>query len=199
MNDLFLKLTSNFKIDLNLEEMFKKFSKEYIVKPTDGPGFMHCIEGSSEVYWQTYLNGTAFSRGFYLAFPEETKQIVSQIQELQQNTLENGSALVKRFKEDIVDPQHIYLIRIKAGTNAEPHIDGNRSLALNIGIRNSNSRETIISEDTDIKNFWRSTMHSFRMEDGDAYLINTSYPHAVKTTVNTERINARYLLTYSIK
>lgn len=199
MNDLFLKLTSNFKIDLNLEEMFKIFSKEYIVKPTDGPGFMHYIEGSSEVYWQTYLNGTAFSRGFYLAFPEETKQIISQIQELQQNTLENGSTLIKRFREDVVDPQHIYLIRIKAGTNAEPHIDGNRSLALNIGIRNSNSRETIISEDTDIKNFWRSTKHSFRMEDGDAYLINTSYPHAVKTTVNTERINARYLLTYSIK
>lgn len=199
MNDLFVKLTSNFKIDLNLEEMFKKFSNEYIVKPSDGPGFMHFIEGSSEVYWQTYLNGTAFSRGFHLAFPDETKLIVSRIQELQQNAVANSSILIERFKTDVVDPQHIYLIRIKAGTNAEPHIDGNRSLALNIGIQNSNSRETIISEDANIKNFWLSTRHSFRMEDGDAYLINTSYPHAVKTTVITERINARYLLTYSIK
>jgi hypothetical protein len=199
MNDLFLKLTSNFKIDLNLEEMFEIFTNEYIVKPTDGPGFIYRIEESSKVYWQTYLNGTAISRGFYLAFPEETKQIISQIQELQKNTLDNGSELIKRFKEDVIDPRGICLIRIKAGTNAEPHIDGNRSVALNIGIQNSNTRETIISEDTNIKNFWRSNKHTFRMEDGDAYLINTSYPHAVKTTVNSERINARYLLTYSIK
>jgi hypothetical protein len=197
MNSLFCKLTSNFKIDLDLEKMLLQFGPEVLVKPSDGAGHVITADKDQQVFWQTYLNGTSFARGFRFTFPNETTEIIDQIRILQSQVSEIDSPLIKKFKEAVIRPNDLFLLRVKR--DADPHIDGNRSLALNIGLKNSSSRETIISNDTNIKKFWSSNLHSFTMEDGDAYLINTTHPHAVKSSAKENWDNPRYLISYSIK
>ena len=195
MNSLFVKLTSNFKVELNLEEMFLQFGPEFICEPSDGKGYVTKSK-DQQVFWQTYLNGTSFARGFSFTFPNEAEKIVDQIRLLQNQVSEFDSPLIKTFKSAKIFPIDLMLLRINQ--DARVHIDGNRRIALNIGLRNSNSKETFISEDTNIENFQESKLHSFTMEDGDAYLINTRHPHAVNSIVKENCNNPRYIITHTI-
>jgi hypothetical protein len=196
MNSLFVKLTSDFKVELNLEEMFLQFGPEFICKPDVGKGYVTKSK-DQRVFWQTYLNGTSFARDFSFTFPNETKKIVDQIRALQNQVFESDSPLIKTFKEATIFPVDLMLLRINQ--DARVHIDGNRGIALNIGLRNSSSKETWVSEDTNIENFQTSKLHSFTMADGDAYLLNTRHPHAVKSLANENLDNPRYIITHTIK
>jgi hypothetical protein len=195
MNSLFVKLTSNFKVELNLEEMFLQFGPEFICEPSDGKGYVTKSK-DHRVFWQTYLNGTAFARDFSFTFPNEAKKITDQIRALQNQVFESDSPLIKTFKAATIFPVDLMLLRINQ--DARVHIDGKRAIALNIGLRNSNTKETVISEDTNIENFQESKLHSFTMEDGDAYLINTRHPHAVNSIVKENYNNPRYIITHTI-
>jgi hypothetical protein len=195
MNSLFVKLASNFKVELNLEEMFLQFGPEVIAKPSDGKG--HVVKSKDQqVFWQTYLNGTSFARDFSFTFPNESKKIVEQIRMLQNQISQSDSPLIKTFKAATIFPVDLMLLRINQ--DAGVHIDGNRRVALNIGLRNSNSKQTVISEDTNIENFQESKLHSFTMEDGDAYLINTRHPHAVSSIPKENWNSPRYIITHTI-
>jgi hypothetical protein len=195
MNSLFVKLTSNFRVELNLEEMFLQFGPEFIIEPSNGKGYVTKSK-DQRVFWQTYLNGTSFARDFSFTFPNETKKIVDQIRALQNQVFESDSPLIKTFKEATIFPVDLMLLRIDQ--DARVHIDGNRGIALNIGLRNSSSKETWVSEDTNIENFQQSKLHSFTMLDGDAYLLNTRHPHAVKSLANENCNNPRYIITHTI-
>jgi hypothetical protein len=195
MNSLFVKLTSNFKVELNLEEMFLQFGPEFICEPSDGKGYVTKSK-DHRVFWQTYLNGTSFARDFSFTFPREAEKIVDQIRALQNQVFESDSPLIKTFKAATIFPVDLMLLRINQ--NACVHVDGKRAIALNIGLRNSNSKETVISEDTNIENFQESKLHSFTMEDGDAYLINTRHPHAVNSISKENCSDPRYIITHTI-
>lgn len=195
MNSLFVKLTSNFKVELNLEEMFLQFGPEFISEPNSEKGYVTKSK-DQQVFWQTYLNGTSFARGFSFTFPNEAEKIVDQIRLLQNQVSEFDSPLIKTFKSAKIFPIDLMLLRINQ--DARVHIDGNRRIALNIGLRNSNSKETFISEDTNIENFQKSKIHSFTIEDGDAYLINTRHPHAVKSIAKEDWNTPRYIITHTI-
>jgi len=195
MNSLFVKLTSNFKVDLNLEEMFLQFGPEFVCEPGSEKGYVISSK-DHRVFWQTYLNGTAFARDFSFTFPNEAKKITDQIRALQNQVFESDSPLIKTFKAATIFPMDLMLLRINQ--DARVHIDGNRAVALNIGLRNSNTKETVISEDTNIENFQESKLHSFTMEDGDAYLINTRHPHAVNSISKENCYNPRYIITHTI-
>jgi len=195
MNSLFVKLASNFKVELNLEEMFLQFGPEVIAKPSDGKGYV-VKSKDQQVFWQTYLNGTSFARGFSFTFPNEAEKITNQIRMLQNQISQSDSPLIKTFKSATIFPIDLMLLRINQ--DAGVHIDGNRRVALNIGLRNSNSKQTVISEDTNIENFQESKLHSFTMEDGDAYLINTRHPHAVNSISKENWNSPRYIITHTI-
>jgi hypothetical protein len=69
---------------------------------------------------------------------------------------------------------------------------GNRLCCINIGLKNSNTAITKISNDKDINNF-ENTYETLSVLDGYAYLMNTSNWHSVESLGNS----VRYLITYN--
>ena len=69
---------------------------------------------------------------------------------------------------------------------------GNRTCAINIGLRNSENAITKISDGVTIENF-EEICTRLQVKDGCAYLINTSNWHSVDSDIDS----TRYLITYS--
>jgi hypothetical protein len=87
-------------------------------------------------------------------------------------------------------PNRIHLIRTVG--SIPPHRDeGNRMCCINIGLKNSSSAITKISNDGIRENFSTNNT-AYTVEDGVGYLLNTNHLHSVEGDLHTPR----YLITY---
>jgi len=97
------------------------------------------------------------------------------------------SITIDKFKPDL---SRIHFIKTEG--NIPPHKDeGNRMCCINIGIKNSNSAVTKISNINSNINFYNDCA-DYVVEDGFGFLLNTNRYHAVTGDTN----KPRYLITY---
>lgn len=100
--------------------------------------------------------------------------------------------ILKKILPDTIslNPERVHFIKTKG--NIVKHKDeSGRLTCINIGIKNSSTAITKISNDGDYDNFeYNNTEHVIK--EGHAYLLNTNQYHSVESDVNCER----YLITY---
>lgn len=95
------------------------------------------------------------------------------------------NSILGRFKGK---PTRVRLVKLKAGTNVDPHIDYDPSYSVRVII-------PIISPEDCINLFWeKGEVKAFNLHEGKAYFLNTGYRHAV---INMGKVD-RYTLLVSV-
>lgn len=201
--EYFKHLYSSLTVSWEIETLAEKFTDDIVVDNNkDAPQF----KSDGSPHWQYYKPHIRFSRNFYRNFPDESIEVTDKLKLLQNtvrdtyiiNNFDTDNILLQRFLIHDFNPMAVTILKINAGVSVVPHIDSSRQSTLNIGLRNSNSCQTIISDITDVKNlsdFNQRVQGSYIMNDGDVYLLSTMHGHAVKSLSN---INDRYLITYPL-
>lgn len=196
------KILSNFPISWDMEHIEQYFSEE--VSGLDnvwGTG-----KSDNTPHWQYYTAGAAgirVSRNFSLNFKNECMEIIIKLKQLQDKLRKETYRsplldifLNKQFTYDSY--KAIHLLKTSANGNISPHIDPRRSIALNIGLKNSNACETIFSniiKEKDVLDFEKADHSSFIMEDGDVYLMSVNNAHRVKSL---SKDRDRYIITLQL-
>ena len=203
----FIKLASDFKVDWDIDDITSKISND-IQTPdnirnsyTDSSGMVHdkpYFDSSGVAHWQYYIAGISFSRNFFKNFPRECLNVVIKLKKLQRMyaDIPTDNKLILTFINHNIIPQKVNIIRTMGGTNVSVHCDTTRNSCINIGLKNSNTFRTRISESQDVNNFYNSPTETYTMNDGDAYLIDIKNAHSVESL--TSIVEPRYLITYNL-
>jgi hypothetical protein len=161
------------------------------------------VVDSKEPYWQLYkATNTIFARNFNAIFPSLAKEVIDQLKILQsQARPEDFADLIfyNAFIDHKFDFKKITLIKSLPGIDVKPHIDNGRFLAINIGLKNSNTCTTYISDSSAKNGFWEGDLHSYTLEDNEVCIVNVDLTHAVKSNVTADSDQIRYLITYHIR
>jgi hypothetical protein len=200
MSDRFFKLTDHLKLDFNLDALITKFDGDRI-DPSGKNGIY--ADPSGVLHWQYFTgSGARFARNVYRNLKTECESIVHSLQNLQNyigaNSMMHENPMVNEFLNHRISSDRITFIKQAAGLPLKPHIDSNRRLTLNIGLRNSNTGKTYVSDSSDVKNFATSDLQSYTMADGDVYLLKTANAHSVESLVTADSELDRYIVTYAI-
>lgn len=192
MNTSFIKLSENFKVSWNIDAIVNRISSDvklpanYFKPYSDLSGIPH---------WQVYTKiNIAFARNFSRNFKSECSEVAAKLK-LIQKTINPTNELLQLFVDHTINPRNVNLIRTIGGNNVAVHCDVTRYACTNIGLKNSNTFKTSISNNTDIENFYNNPVESFIMNDGDAYLISIRYAHCVESLTNIPE--PRYIISYT--
>jgi hypothetical protein len=148
-------------------------------------------------FWQKYPANVSFARNFYINFQNECQIVADSLYKIKPEILEALNEIGILNADIKFIPHKVGLMRIPAGTSILPHIDINRSICINVGLKNSNSAITHVS-DFKVENFWSNPLETYKMEDGDVYLLNVKKTHAVKPADENNNLD-RYIITYTLK
>lgn len=188
-------LFSNFNVNWDLNTMLDKFIENQINPINIRLPYNH---PSKKPHWQEFdkESGILFARNFHFNFKEECAFIVDKLSSIKKNIANLDNRLVKRFLEEKFVFSKINLIKVVPNTKVVLHSDITRNIALNIGLKNSNTHITYVSEDLNIKNFDKSNKSKYILNDGDGYLISVRHPHCLDPII--ENKDPRYVLTYTL-
>jgi hypothetical protein len=186
----------NAKIDINIDDIISKIEKTIV---------SHNIAGSTLKdttgipFWQQYKSNICFARNFYKAFPSDCEKIAYILEDIKKELgdVTDPSDMLSLFLNSTIVPNNVNLMKIPCGVTIEPHTDLNRKICVNIGLKNSNSAITYVS-DYEEKDFWNNPAQTYQMEDGDMYLLNVKKTHAVKSIVSRDSNLDRYIITYTL-
>lgn len=203
----FIKLASDFKVDWDIDDITSKMSDDIQIPNnlrssyTDSSGIVHdrpYTDSSGIAHWQYYTAGISFSRNFFKNFPHECIDVVIKLKKLQwvHCSSSTDNELLLTFINHNIVPNRVNIIRTIGGTNVNVHCDTTRNSCINIGLKNSNTFKTRISESQDVNNFHNNPTETYTMNDGDAYLINIKNAHSVESLINN--VEPRYLITYNL-
>jgi hypothetical protein len=196
---LFKKVASNLKIAFDIEKIEKTFIEDQMSPSAKHLPFSH---PSGKPHWQKFPTNIKFARNINSTFPDEMQQLSHQLLMLQEqcrnDKILSEFPIVKIFNEHQINSGAINFIKILPGSDVEAHCDKTRNLALNIGLKNSNSCSTYVIDGTDHINFWNNPTYSYTMNDGDAWLLSVKNAHALKSHVTLDSNIIRYILTYNI-
>lgn len=169
---MFLKIGENFSInhlvDFDKLELLPEIIHEY------GSGFDNIP--ADVLCWMTYKLDSgqiSFSRNTHLFCPEVVDYTVTYL-----NRLFNIRFL----------PERVHFLRTNRSIGMHRDESGRKS-CINIGLKNSNSAKTFISDGTEQN--YENECQEFCVNDGSAYLLDTSKLHSVEGS----HIN-RYMITY---
>lgn len=194
-DDLILKIGSDFRVSWDVENLVSKFS--YDLKIGKSP----YSDPSGVVHWQTYPANISFARNFTKNFLIEAKEIEHKLAEIQQSVKDNmlgvSNPLVDRFIKEKIHYSRANLIRVSSKDDVGVHVDSTRMMAVNIGLLNSNTHETLVSHNPDTSMFDESKKSSYILNNGDAYLVLVKNPHCVKS-LNKNVDVFRYVITYNM-
>lgn len=157
-------------------------------------------------YWIRYYDSFDLLNGFNIIHPAQADEIYLKIQNLKvklNNSLTVYSPLVKELLTRKVLIHNIFILRLNSNKRAVLHVDVTRNISLNIGLKNSNSHRVIIydgeivSKDLINEN---NKKFSFIMNDGEAYVIRPTQPHAIEPLdTNSKNSNTnRYIISCSL-
>lgn len=186
----------NEKLNINIDEITSKIEKTVVSQNIAG----NILKDESEIpFWQQYKSNICFARNFYQAFPDKCAIVVDKLIAIQENlrNTNNPSKILGAFLDSDIRPKGVNLMKIPCGVVVAPHTDLNRTLCVNIGLKNSNTAITHVSEYGE-KDFWSNPTDTYQMEDGDVYILNVKKTHAVKSTVSKDSNLDRYILTYTL-
>ncbi len=198
----FKKISENFFIDWDIKTVIGKFIHEKVFSDDPTIRQLPISDPSGALHWQVFSPGLAFSRNFYINFPNECEQIANKIRALQCDLLNTeittDDYLIKSFLEHTVNKHGINLIRILPGKGIGPHFDITRDISINIGLQNSETCTTNIAFTPTVDNFYKNPMVSYTMNDGDVYLLLVKNAHSVTSNISTDSDRVRYIITYNI-
>jgi hypothetical protein len=197
MTDVFELLGQGIKMSWDPEELTKNFKvindkSNKVVRLPNG-----------EPHWQYFDSGIYFSRNLNHGFPLQCKEIIKTLTVLQNiaKSAAEKSYMMQLFTNQTLSIDKIVLIKVKSGQSVSLHFDSTRDYAINIGLKNSNTCLTDVYSGTMVDNGLineKNVKHTFQMNDGDAYMIATCQPHAVRSlTSATDNID-RYLISYCL-
>jgi len=193
MTQSFIKIFEEFKLSWDIDKVVAGITDD-IQTPTDhvGPYF----DPSGVAHWQFFKStNISFARNFYRNFKLECAEVAYKLQEIQK-TLIPDNELLCEFLNHTILPQKVNIIRAIGGKNVGVHCDVTRNVCINIGLKNSNTFRTRISNNTDIQNFYTNPTETYIMNDGDAYLISIKNAHCVEALTKTPE--PRYIITYTL-
>lgn len=203
MIPLFEKISEKLCLDIDIDLIESKFIEDQTDPSSIIRGYHSPYSHSSKKpHWQYFPSGISFARNFDINFKYETELIIDNLKEIRRNYIKDTKQLTELSKILLTSPiknGRVNLLKIKSGTNVQPHHDDTRSVAINIGLKNSNSCITNIGRHDSITDFWNLPYTSFTVNDGDVYLLNVKYPHSVTSLVSESDDIDRYLITYTLK
>lgn len=192
----FIKLSSDFSVSWNLDDMISKISNDIIDPNNNRSPYYH---PSGIVHWQHYNTvNISFARNFYKTFSKECHEVTNKLMEIQQKYLKisTDNELMLTFINQNIVPSRVNIIRTMGGINVGVHCDSTRNSCINIGLKNSNTFRTRISDNQDINNFYNNSTETYTMNDGDVYLVNIKNSHCVEAL--TSIAEPRYIITYNL-
>lgn len=193
MNSSFIKIFEGFTVSWNIDAIVGGISSE--IEPPRGY-FGPYFDPSGIAHWQNYSKtNIAFARNFFRNFKAECAEVAFKLKEIQKN-INPDNDLLKLFVEHTVVPQKVNIIRAIGGKSVAVHCDTTRYACINIGLKNSNTFRTRISNNTNIENFYNEPTETYTMNDGDAYLISIRNAHCVEALTDVPL--PRYIITYTI-
>jgi hypothetical protein len=197
MTDLFELLGQGIKMSWDPEELTRDF------KVVDGKDRKVFSLPNREPHWQYFDSGIYFARNLNHAFPALCKEIVKTLTVLQNNVRASASRshMLQIFADHKLTIDNLVLIKVKSGQSVSLHFDSSRDYAINIGLKNSNTCLTDIYSGDKVKPRLineKNVKHTFQMNDGDAYLIATHQPHAVRSLTSVADNIDRYLISYCL-
>jgi hypothetical protein len=187
----------NVKFNLNADYIISKIEKTIVSQNLSGAIILK--DESGIPFWQKYESGICFARNFYTAFPTECNIVartLTSIKDELYNT-DNPSEFLLLFLNSTILSWKVNLMKVPSGLNVSPHTDVNRSTCINIGLKNSNTAITYVSNYTE-ENFWSNPTEEYQMEDGDVYLLNNKKTHAIKSIVSKDSNLDRYIITCTL-
>ena len=200
-SDLFIKLSSEFDVGWNVDDVVKDFSEDQ-VDPNAKEKKRHDVYSDplGVPHFQMFPSGIAFARNFSLNFPIQCEETASRLINLQNKIKSNNiqDSLTREFLNCNISSRAVNLIRITSGKNVSPHVDTTRAFCVNIGLKNSNLWKTNVYRSENSKEFEHSPKYSYSMNDKDVYILNVKNVHSVEST-NYNLGKERYILTYTLK
>lgn len=202
MNDVVYKISDNFTINWDPEEISSKF--DTINRPHEHYPFN---DPSGLAHWQLYPTNIAFGRNFYSNYKAECVEVAEKLKDIQEKLRDEIlcdeqsfplNHLTETFLNHKIIPNRVNLLKTIPGKDVELHIDATRDLCINIGLKNSNKWTTAISKDSNIKNFESSEKNTFSINDGEAYIILINNPHTAKCLNKSDLTSTRFLITYNL-
>jgi len=198
----FYKFNSNLNLNWkDIDNIFNSITLEFS-NDVNSPKVYILNDTSNPTYWQYYpWTRTRFTRNFGRNFINESKEVINCLALLQSTAKKEDFEDLQMYNSLInhkFDYKRVQLIKSVAGVDVLPHHDNGRKYVINIGLKNSNTCTTYISESRDTKEFWTHNPKSFTMQDGEAFLINVDKFHAVKSLVDKDSNLDRYLITYML-
>jgi hypothetical protein len=186
----------NAKIDINTDDILSKIEKTVVSQNISG----NVLKDDTGIpFWQKYKSNICFARNFYTTFSKECEIVAHTLNNIKNELSDtnNPSYMLSLFLNSAIIPKRVNLIKIPCGVTVDPHTDLNRKICVNIGLKNSNSATTYVS-DYEEKDFWNNPTEDYQMEDGDMYLLNVEKTHAVKSIVSKDSNLDRYIITYNL-
>jgi len=200
MHELFQLVNSTFTVDWDIEELTKDFP---ILKTGKDP----VVLANGPAYWQ-YFKETKiyFARNFHILYKNETIELMKKLLMIKENlkTLKHKSSMVNQFIDHNLSLDRLTFIRVDSSHAVEVHYDSTRNFAINIGLKNSNTCITNIytgpivhNSPSSLKIADDNVRYTYRMSDGDVYLVNTKQLHEV-IPLRHESGQSRYIASYSL-
>lgn len=195
MNSEYVKISSGFNLSWHIEDLAQQFVPVQIP-----PNVQVYEDPSGRPHWQLFRSRVAFARNFFANFPDQCREAADRLQSLQDAVRSNSPEhpLVDKFLSHTVSARRVGIIRVLPGDSVDPHCDVTRNVSINIGLKNSNAGTTYISDNSNVKQFWEQNLSSYTMQDGEVYLVEVKNAHAVKSNVNPDSGQTRYIITYSM-
>jgi len=195
VNPEYVKISTEFDLTWSIEDLAQQFLEVQIP-----PNVQVYSDPSGRPHWQLFQSRVAFARNFFANFPDQCREAADQLQSLQ-DALQSDHPehpLVDKFLSHTVSAHRMGIIRVLPGDSVDPHRDVTRNISINIGLKNSNAGTTYISDNSNVKQFWEQNLSSYTMQDGEVYLVEVKNSHAVKSNVNPDSGQTRYIITYSM-
>lgn len=188
-------LLSNFTVSWDIDEILKKFIEDQANPVNERYPYYH---PSKKPHWQIFHReiGICFARNFDISFKEECYEVIQKLKVIQKNINNSiNSVLIEKFLTEKFVFSNVNLIKVMPNTEVELHNDITRNIALNIGLKNSNTHIGYVGEELDIQKFDQNRASTYTINEGDGYLISVKHPHCLKPVLTTNKI--RYVISYT--
>lgn len=193
MSSSFIKIASDFTVSWDIDSIVNNISDD-IINPYENSS--PYSDPSGVAHWQLFSKtNISFARNFFQNFKLQCVEVASKLRKIQKSVIDDD-ILTKSFVSHNIIPQRVNLIRTIGGFDVDVHCDATRSSCINIGLKNSNTFRTRISDNQDINNFYNNSTETYTMNDGDVYLISIGNAHCVESLTTVPE--SRYIITYNL-
>jgi hypothetical protein len=212
-HNLFLKISENFQLRLQ-----RKFNAEFLRN-----FFLENVpreyNSETDFHWHYFEDANIyFSRRLKIKYLDYCSFAVDSLEQLKQELLLTGkfndNPLFNIFAESELNPENVLLSLSHIGETVNAHYDATRDCAVNVGLLNSSAAKILITHNNN--KFSPNKKHTawwithpdkwaeepkseYIMNDGDVYILNTTYTHQVVPVMCDAAVPQRIILSVKLK